>query len=224
MNNNLEENSLLHVGHQIGFQVAVLEDIKERLPTLPKEDLVDGFISMKDTGKKIDKVIGLVRDEIMSARIDDFDEKDEKGNLYFSGNKHNLKLEYRVMKPVLDQEKAFEFFKEKGMLNKVVDVSVTLSNEQIEDLLYVTRSFSSTPNKLYSLLNIESTESVKEMKSVLSNLVKTIEKKSVVTVNVDKVNALVALEEISIEDIEHLFTTNTTYAFKEKKEKKSKKK
>lgn len=206
------------VARKISDDIEFLEQFKEQISALPTIDLVDGYVVVKDLGKKIDSISKLSREELLDIRFEnEAAEIDEKGNKYLYGGQCKLKAERRVMKPVLDQERAYKFFEEKGLLHKVSDVNITLRSEEIEDILYVLKSFSSRKSKLFEVLGIGKTESTKEMKSVLNNILKTLEEKGEVFINEEKVSALVALEEISMSEIEHLFDYKETWALKEVK-------
>ena len=212
------ERSLTLASDNLAHNVAVLDKIKEKLPALPKEDIVDGYITIKDMSKKIDKITSLVRDEVLTNRFDDCDEKDQKGNRYFNGSGFTLKVEKRVSKPKLNQEKARAFFEEKGILHKVSDVEVSLSTEEVQNLLRAAGMLDTKPSILANIFGVKSQATdIEKAVILLDRTIQSINQKGNVFINEDKVSALVSLEELQIEEIEHLYETSVTYALKEQK-------
>ena len=213
----LEETSLTNVGNKVAFHIDILCNVKEKLPALPKEDIVDGYITIKDMSKKIDKITALVRDEVLTNRLEDFDEKDEKGHRYFNGSEFDLKVEKRVSTK-LNQIKARAFFEEKGLMHKVSDVQVSLSTEEVQNLLRAAGMLDTKPSILASIFGVKAQSTDVEKAAIyLDKTVQSISQKGVVTINEDKISALISLEELSIDDIAHLYESSVTYALKEKK-------
>jgi hypothetical protein len=217
----MSESTLPMIANKLHYDVLFLEEFKTKLPSVPTEDLVDGYVEVKDLGKRIDYITQLLRGELLTSRFfDDSVKPDEKGHRYLSGFNRELKAEKRVMKPKIDQEKAREFFEKKGLLHKVSDINVSLSTEDIQDLLVATSMIDTKPTILAKLLKVKvHSIDIEQASEILHRLVDKIHQKGVVTINEDKVSALVALEEITLDEIEHLFEYNETYALKEVKDK-----
>lgn len=172
----MSKNDLLVVS---GKLVLTLEEFKNKLPSVPTEDLVDGYTVVKDLDKKISTVTSAIRDEFLANRFfKESVETDEKGNRYLEGHTKKLKAERRISKPTLLQDEAIEFFAKKKLLDDVVEVSTTVSGKDFQDII------DRLPNKVSKALKDNCNYYV----------------------SVDKVSALVALGRITVSEAESLFT------------------
>ncbi len=221
----MSENTLPMVADKLQYDVLFLEEFKSKLPSVSTEHLVDGYVGVKDLSKRIDEVVKVVRGELLdnASNVRFFDpsaEIDEKGHRYLSGHNHSLKAERRISKPKLKADEALKFFEEKGLLSKVVDVNVSLSTDAVAKLLTLSGMFDKEQNRISKALGLKSKSfDMETAKKLFGELKDILAEKSQVTINEDKISALVALEEISLSEIEHLFDYSETYALKEVKEK-----
>lgn len=217
------------VAKNASSNVEVLEEFESHIPTLSTPELVDGYLGIKDLSNKIKKMTDLIRVEFLDGIEDDVGRffkaqasMDERGHLYLKGYEKELKAEKRVSKPVLKQEEAIQFFEEKGLLGKVAEVDVNLSHEDVEQLLVLSQMIGPMVTdrplrvRLAERLGLKPKPLDQEKAyELLMDIVDKLQAKGKLKVSQEKVEALVALEEISVDEVEGLFETKITYALKE---------
>lgn len=218
-----EEHSLVQLAVDSEDNVQALERFKSRLPEIQTPDLVTGYVHVKDLSKKLDSLTKAMRTEFLDEDAGRFwtepeVEVSDRGHRTLYGHDSVvLKAEKRVSKPKLNQEKAREFFEEKGLLSEVAEIDVNLSTEDVKELLSIIASLDGVKAKVFGWLGIQTTENVKEMKYRLRDFVQKVEEKGKLMINEDKVEALVTMEKIKLSEIEHLYEIGVTYALKGQK-------
>lgn len=191
-----------------GRDVEQLEAIKDRLPEIPTPELVTGFAMANTYSKRIGTFVDAVKKELVdnkqqSGRFLDYGEEDAKGHRYLEGvDGRELKAEKRV-RSVMDAEKAHDVLEEKGLLEAAL----------------VTKRRCSDAEGVYQLAQAiadgKMTKAVMQEKA--EEILKRIEAETVV--DEGKVEALVTLGDLNIDDVQALMNTTITYAVKEVKKK-----
>jgi len=193
--------------------IRTLEDLKKELKSVETPKLVSGYLIVKDFANRVRKFTEAVREELLyggdeNARKKEFNgrfftddvETDEKGHRYLIGEDEKcLKAEKRVSLK-LNEEKATKLLKEKGLYDSATDKQVVGVNVQVLDRL----------NELKARLD----GFARQVEEILDEF------EIVETLNEKKIEALVALEALSGDEVEEMYDVDVTYALKEQKKKK----
>lgn len=187
-----------------GKGVGELEELISSIPEIPTKELVTGFVMANTYSKKIDKFVTAIKKELVDNATQDgrFIQEgtaDEKGHLYLEGVEGDveLKAEKRVYSK-FDTVLAEEFLKAKEIYDNAVDVElVCVDVEAVYD--FITKV-------AYGEL-----DDLGAMAQAGKLLVAFEEKK---TVSQAKVEALVTLGQIEVQDVKNLMDTKIQYAVK----------
>lgn len=197
--------------------IKTLEDLKAELRLVETPKLVSGYLMVKDFATRVKKVSDAVREVLLfdspeSAENKVFDGRfflpdvdvDEKGHRYLNGEDgKQLKAEKRVSLK-LNDERATEILKDRNLYDAATDKQVVGVNTEVLEKL----------EKLKEDLNaVGMSDFADRVDMILKDF------EIVRTLNEKKIEALVALEALTSDDVELMYDTDVTYALKEQKKK-----
>ena len=176
------------------------------MPEVPTEELVTAFRLANGYSKKVEKFVDAVKKELIdnkeqTGRFLKEGIPDEKGHLYLSGVEDDeLKAEKRVYTK-FDSEKAMKLLEKKGL--------VQLGSEQVVSC--------DDSKQAYELL--EELESQVDLTALVTvRMIKDLFNVTRVATE-ERVEALVALGQIELDEVKDLMNTSIQYAVKEVKKK-----
>ena len=205
---------LVKVVMQTEKSIKTLEDLKAELRLVETPKLVSGYLMVKDFATRVKKVSDAVREVLLFGSPESAEDKvfdgrffldavdvDEKGHRYLNGEDgKQLKAEKRVSLKFND-ERATEILKDRKLYDVSTDKQVVGVNTEVLE-------------KLKEDLNtVGMGDFADRVDAILEDfeIVKTLSEK--------KIEALVALEALSPEEVELMYDTDVTYALKEQKNK-----
>lgn len=208
---------LVKVVTQTEKSIKTLEDLKAELRLVETPKLVSGYLMVKDFATRVKKVSDAVRevllfdspesaeDKVFDGRffLDDVD-VDEKGHRYLNGEDgKQLKAEKRVSLKFND-ERATEILKDRNLYDAATDKQVVGVNTEVLEKL----------EKLKEDLNAVGMGDFADRVDMILEDFEIVE-----TLSEKKIEALVALEALSPEEVDLMYDTDVTYALKEQKNK-----
>lgn len=208
---------LMVVVQKTDKNIKTLEDLKAELRSVETPKLVSGYLMVKDFATRVKKVSDAVREVLLfdspeSAENKVFDGRffldgvdvDEKGHRYLNGEDGlQLKAEKRVSLK-LNDERATEILKDRNLYDAATDKQVVGVNTEVLEKL----------KKLKEDLNaVGMGDFADRVDMILEDF------EVVRTLNEKKIEALVALEALTSDDVELMYDTDVTYALKEQKKK-----
>lgn len=205
MNNKETELTLGVVARSLEGRIQTLEQFKKQLKVMPTDQLVDGYLKVKDYDTRLKKLKEAVRGEIVDPKrgrifVDESVSVDEKGHRYLAGSSGEELMAQKRMSFVLQEEKAKDLLLEKGLLADATDVVLNVvTHAKAVDVL--ARIACTLKSHGYG-------ELVKELGTAFVTSSK---------VNESKVEALVALGKLTIADVGAMFAEKVTYALYESK-------
>lgn len=182
---------------------------RKDLPSIPTEDLAVAFVKLKPCEKELKKFDDAVRKELLDNRLDDVkDTETEKGHRYFdTPTDYRVKAEKRT-KLVLNKKLAKQKLEEMGMYGKVIEEKLVVLDPQ--KLVTLSKQLVEFQKEGILLSDEEVEEIDKDVESCYS---------TEEVINEEKLEALVTIGDIDIEEVTKWYVDKGTYAFKVEKKK-----
>ncbi len=188
------------VAQALDSRIKTLENFKEELKVMPTDQMVEGYLKVRDFDTRLKQLKDAVRAEIVDPKrgrifVDETVEEDERGHRYLMGSNGNELLAQKRVSFVLNVEKAEEVLKSKNLLEATQDKILTVPNsEEAFDVLQ-------------DVLEVLAEQGRKDLIDQLNEAF-VVETK----INPKKIEALVALEQLDTKDVAKMYDEKVTYA------------
>lgn len=188
------------VAQSLDARIRTLESFKEELKVMPTDQLVAGYLKVRDFDTRLKQLKDAVRAELVDPErgrifVDETVEVDERGHRYLMGSDGNELLAQKRVSLVLNVEKAEEVLKSKNLLEAAQDQILTVPNSE--------EAFDVLRDVLEVLVKQGRQDLIDRLDEVFA-----IETK----INPKKIEALVALEQLDTKDVAKMYDEKVTYA------------
>lgn len=203
--------NLMQVVNSTEQDIESLEGFKDRLPSVPTPELIEGYLVVNKVKLRVKKFRDVVRDELaddIKGRLFDTepDYIDDRGHRYYKGKFGNEIMLERRTKEKFDNDAADRILSEYNVKNQATRTEVKVKDakkvkEQLADSIFKILSLNNLPDRVR--------QEVKKLRDLLDEF------EEVEEIDEEKIDALVKLDVLSESDKEEMYYEDEKFALKE---------